>query len=421
MKDTLLNKISNFTAKLTQLKWIQGISRGGMQVMPFIMVGSFASLFAGLQFESYQSFLTSTGLGTALQWVTNCTTNIMGILFVYFIAKSYAEILNLEEKNIGIISIAIYLILCPSVMTETGSLLSFDYLGSKGVIMGIILAIVVVRIYQYILSKNVKIKLPEGTPEYVSNSFGAIIPFIILAIIALIIRMVFIYTPYNTIFESFYALLQIPLNAIVGENIFSQLVLNVVAQSLWVFGIHGSSIIDTLRGPIMFGLDGAQQAAYAANLPLPNIMGMAFSYMYYTAIMYPAVAIAVCCFAKSKRTKMVGKMALPASFFGISEPLVFGLPIVFNPILAIPFIFIPSIVMGIAYLITSLGLVATPIGVQVFNIPLAINGILNGSWTIAILQILLLILSVIMWMPFIKFADKKALEEEKIGELKSHE
>lgn len=61
-------------------------------------------------------------------------------------------------------------------MTETGSLLSFDYLGSKGVIMGIILAIVVVRIYQYILSKNVKIKLPEGTPEYVSNSFGAIIP-----------------------------------------------------------------------------------------------------------------------------------------------------------------------------------------------------------------------------------------------------
>lgn len=150
-------------------------------------------------------------------------------------------------------------------------------------------------------------------------------------------------------------------------------------------------------------------------------MGMAFSYMYYTAIMYPAVAIAVCCFAKSKRLKMVGKMALPASFFGISEPLVFGLPIVFNPILAIPFIFIPSIVMGIAYLITSLGLVATPIGVQVFNIPLAINGILNGSLTIAILQILLLILSVIMWMPFIKFADKKALEEEKIGELKSDE
>ena len=69
--------------------------------------------------------------------------------------------------------------------------------------------------------------------------------------------------------------------------------------------------------------------------------------------------------------------------------------------------------MGIAYLITSLGLVATPIGVQVFNIPLAINGILNGSWTIAILQILLLILSVIMWMPFIKFADKKHLKKKK--------
>lgn len=421
MKNRLLNKISQFTAKLTQLKWIQGISRGGMQVMPFIMVGSFASLFAGLQFESYQSFLADTGLSNALQWVTNCTTNIMGVLFVYFIAKSYAEILNLKEKNIGIISIAVYLILCPSVSAETGTLLSFDYLGSKGVIMGIVLAIVVVKIYQFILSKNIKIKLPEGTPEYVSDSFGAIIPFAVLAIFALVIRVIFAYTPYNTIFESFYALLQIPLNAIVGENIFSQLVLNIIAQSLWVFGIHGSSIIDTLRGPIMFGLDGVQQAAYAANLALPNIMGMAFSYMYYTAIMYPAVAIAVCLFAKSKRMKMVGKMALPASFFGISEPLVFGLPIVFNPILAIPFIFIPSIIMGLAYLITSLGLVSAPIGVQVFNIPLVINGILNGSWTIAVLQIVLLILSVVMWMPFIKYADRKALAEEKTGDVDQDE
>ena len=113
---------------------------------------------------------------------------------------------------------------------------------------------------------------------------------------------------------------------------------------------------------------------------------------------------------------MVGKMALPASFFGISEPLVFGLPIVFNPLLAIPFIFIPSIIMGIAYLVTYLGIVAAPIGVQVFNIPLGINGILNGSWSIAILQAVLVIVSIILWMPFIKYADKKALVEESSGE-----
>lgn len=87
MKDSILNKISGFTAKLTQLKWIQGISRGGMQVMPFIMVGSFASLFAGLQFASYQAFLTSSGLSSCLQWLTNCTTNIIGLLFMYFSIK----------------------------------------------------------------------------------------------------------------------------------------------------------------------------------------------------------------------------------------------------------------------------------------------------------------------------------------------
>ena len=287
--------------------------------------------------------------------------------------------------------------------------------------MGIVLALIIVQIYKFILSKDLNIKLPEGTPDYVSNSFSSILPFLLLALFALIVRYIFLFTPYKSIFVAFYAILQIPLTALVGENIFSQLILNIIAQSLWVFGVHGSSIIDSLRGPILFGLDSAQQAAYAIGAPLPNIIGMAFCYMYYAAIMYPAIAIAVCCFAKSKRMKMVGKMALPASFFGISEPLVFGLPIVFNPILAIPFIFIPSIIMGIAYLITNLGLVSAPIGVAVFNIPLAINGILNGSWTIAVLQIVLLVLSVIMWMPFIKIADKKALEEEKSGEVKSDE
>lgn len=412
----ILNKISSLTAKLTQVKWIQGVSRGGMQVMPFIMVGSFASLFAGLQFSQYQAFLSDTGLLNALQWITNCTTNIMGLLFVYFISKSYASILGIEEKSIGIISVAIYLILSPATITKSGTVLSFDYLGSKGVIMGIVLAIFTIKIYQYILSKNIKIKLPEGTPDYVSNSFEAIIPFVILSVIALVVRMIFIYTPYHTIFEAFYAILQIPLNALVGENIFSQLVLNMIAQFLWVFGIHGSSIIDSLRAPILFSLDGAQQAAYATGSTLPNIIRMSFAYLYYTAIMYPAIAIAVCLFAKSKRMKMVGKMALPASFFGISEPLVFGLPIVFNPLLAIPFIFIPSIIMGIAYLVTYLGIVAAPIGVQVFNIPLGINGILNGSWSIAILQAVLVIVSIILWMPFIKYADKKALVEESSGE-----
>ena len=93
---------------------------------------------------------------------------------------------------------------------------------------------------------------------------------------------------------------------------------------LWVFGIHGSTIIDSMRGPILFALDGAQQAAYANGQPLPNIMGMAFSYMYYTAIMYPAMAIALLIFSKSKRYKTLAKLALPASFFGISEPLAFG-------------------------------------------------------------------------------------------------
>lgn len=417
MNQKILNKINSFTGKLAQLKFLQGISNGGMQVLPFIMVGSIASLLVGLPIERYQFFISNFGIAEGLQWIANCSTNIMGLLFMYFVTKAYAEVLEVKSNAIGLLGIATYLMLLPEVFIEDKAAITFDYLGAKGVILGIILSILLVRFYKYLISLNISIKLPENTPDYVSNSFSAIIPFFLIAFVVLFLRLLFFNFFATSVFEGFYDVIQIPLNAIVGDNIFSQVILSIIAQFLWVFGIHGSSIIDSLRGPILFGLDGMQQAAYAAGESLPNVMGMAFSYIYYTAIMYPAIAIAILIFAKSKRMRLVGKMALPASFFGISEPLVFGLPIILNPILAIPFIIVPSVVMSIAYFVTSIGLISAPIGVQVFNIPMVINGILNGSWKIAALQVILLILSIILWAPFIKYADKQAVIEEKGGDI----
>lgn len=408
----LVNAMNSFASKMSANPYVKSISGGMMQALPFIMVGSIASLISGLPIAALQSFLAATGLGTVLTWTVNITTNILGILVAFFVASSLAEVLEVKAKIIGFLSVCSYLLLLASTNVEKNVYLSFDYTGSKGIIVAFFVAFITVKLFKSVTDKNFTIKMPEGTPEFVSNSFLSLIPVFCVFIFYIIVKLVFAITPFGNAFDAIYHIIQVPLSSIIGENIFVNILLNVIAQLLWVFGIHGSSIIDSMRGPILFALDGAQQAAYANGQTLPNIMGMAFSYMYYTAVMYPAMAIALLIFSKSKRYRTLAKLALPASFFGISEPLAFGLPVILNPILAIPFIIIPSIAMFIAYGVTSMGIVSAPIGVQVFNIPLVINGLMNGSVSIAILQIILLILSVVLWAPFIKIADSRILKEE---------
>lgn len=140
-----------------------------------------------------------------------------------------------------------------------------------------------------------------------------------------------------------------------------------------------------MTAPVLFALDGMNQALYAQGKEVPNIIGMAFSYITTTAVFYPAIAIAILLFAKSQRLKTVGKVAVAPAFFGISEPLVFGLPIVYNPMILIPWLFVPILNFGIGYMLTSVHLVAKCAGVTVFNIPMIFTGIMNGSISIAII------------------------------------
>ena len=142
-----------------------------------------------------------------------------------------------------------------------------------------------------------------------------------------------------------------------------------------------------MLAPILFGMDAANQAMYAAGEAIPNITGMAFNYIATTAVVYPAIAVAVLLFARSQQMKTVGKIAVAPAFFGISEPMVFGLPIVFNPVMMIPWIVLPSVNLLIAYFLMSTGIVAKCIGVTVFNVPMIFTGIMNGSFTIVLMEI----------------------------------
>jgi len=413
MENTIfIDKLSRFGDKVGNNIYLQAISQGGLSALPVIVVGSFASLFAGLPIHAWQNFIHQTGLAGGLGAVVNATTNLLGLLFTYGICKKLSEKMEIKTQITPILAAIVYMILLPvTVSAEGGAVLSFDYLGSKGMVVGILVSIITCKLYKFVIDKNITIKMPEGTPSYVSDSFLALIPAFVIIIFAMIVSMLVKFTPYDNVFNMIYSILQIPLTALMGTSLFANSVLNILVQASWALGIHPGYLTGTV-GPIMFALDGANQAAYAAGQQVPNIIGMAFSYITTTAVLYPAIAVSILLFAKSGRLRTVGKVAVAPAFFGISEPLIFGLPIVLNPLILIPWLIAPALNFFVGYILVSTGLVARAAGVIVFNVPMIFTGLLNGSYTISLMEIGLFMLDILLFFPFIKILDKKYSAEE---------
>lgn len=412
-KASFTDRLSVLSDKISANVYLQGISQGVMMMLPVIIIGAFASLFSGLPVPFWQNFIQASGLGGALSMVINGTTNMLGVYFTYGIARTFAEKTGLKSRIAGIFAIMVYMILLPSYSAEgVGSYLAFDYTGTKGMIIGIIIAVLTVKVIQAVTDRNITIRMPEGTPEYVSRSFAALIPGFIVVILAMIVRMLFALTSYGSAFDCLYGVLQIPLQTLLGGSVVSNIVIQILTQVCWGLGIH-PGFLSSMTAPVLFGLDGANQAAFAAGQPVPNTIGMAMSYSTTIACFYPAIAVCVLLFAKSRELKTVGKIAVAPAFFGISEPMIFGLPIMLNPVMIIPWIICPVVNFVLAYAACSIGIVAKYAGVIVFNFPMIATGLLNGSFSIALMEVVLFVIDVLIFLPFVKVLDRRKLEAEK--------
>lgn len=157
-KTTFTDKLTLLSDRISGNLYLQSISQGIMVMLPVIIIGAFASLFSGLPVNFWQSFIQSTGLSSALSMVINATTNMLGVYFTYGIARTFAEKQGMHSKLSGILAVVVYFILLPSYATEEiGSYLAFDYTGTKGMIVGILLAVLTVKVVKAITDRNITI------------------------------------------------------------------------------------------------------------------------------------------------------------------------------------------------------------------------------------------------------------------------
>lgn len=246
----------------------------------------------------------------------------------------------------------------------------------------------------------------------VERSFKALTTVAFVAILFLIIKIGFAMTAFETFPNLIAIVIQTPLKAL-GSNFISFLILMTIVNVLWFFGIHGHLVALSVMLPVYIQMDLQNLAASEAGKAMPNILGQSFVYVYAPGMCVLAGFIFWLWKSKVKRYNAVAKLSLIPAIFGIGEPLAFGVPYVYNFVLFIPVVFNGIVNYILAYAGTMLGLLPRLNGVSINGMPVVVSGFLTGGFSVALFQLLMILLSIIIWKPFVLRLCKMEEEKEK--------
>lgn len=419
MMEKLTNKISLFIEPFAEwvgkMKFLNALAECMQVLLPITVIGSFACLFAFIDIGPWQTFLASCPfLATVFMNAQSWTLSIISLYVVIVLPYLYAKRLEMDEPLACVpLTLAAFLLLTP---TELYTSIPSTWLGHAGMFSAFIITWLVVRFAKLCIDKNITIKMPAGVPHYIEATFAVLIPAAVVIFGCSLIGQAFANTSYGSIHQLIYSLIQMPLQNI-GTSFIGLLITEIVMTLAMFCGIHGSSVAP-FTDALQTIANEQNLAAIAAGTEIPNIYGTGLLNSIQLGGIGATLGFGILLFAfsKSKRYKKLGRVAIIPQIFNIGEPILFGVPIMLNPLLFIPYMGGVIANTCISYFSIWSGLVARPNGVNPsWTVPGILQGLLGFSvpWQGALLQIVLLLVDIAIWYPFFKIIDRQALEEEK--------
>ncbi|SDK19975.1 PTS cellobiose transporter subunit IIC [Sediminibacillus albus] len=435
--EVLENILMPIADKLNNNRYLTALRNGFMVALPFIIFGSIFVVIANFPFldkwiseDAYAAYQAALGPASA------STLSIMGLFVILGIGYKLTEHYGGEAIYGGAVALASFLILTPQVIDfvtsadvteEVGGVIPTASLGAEGMFLGIFTAFIAAELYRFFVQKDWTIKMPAGVPDAVSRSFSALIPITMTLSTFLVVRIIFSYTPFGTVQDFIYTLIQEPLTAL-GSGLPATLVAVLLIQLFWFFGLHGQIIVNSVFDPIWYALNNQNLEAFNAGQELPNIVTKQFIDTFIVGIggsgMTLAVIIGIFLIGRSRQLKELGKLGAPAGIFNVNEPIIFGLPIIMNPLVIIPWLIAPVVVTFITYFTMAGGLVPYPNGVIVpWTTPAVLSGFLatGNAWQGGVLQLVNIAVVFVIWWPFLKIMDKQYYENEQSAENERNE
>ena len=410
---TILEKVlMPITNYMNRNKYICAIRDSFSIMMPVIIVGSFALLF--------NIFVcTKTGLAQfeGLAWLENYSKIFSTVNFTCISCMALWLVFlmgyQLGEKQNKLLS-ALITTVCFLVVSDQENLLS--NLGASALFLAFFVAILSNLIFVNLMRfEKIKIKLPASVPPMIARSFNSLIP----AWITITVFGIFAGTLYgatglyiNTII---YNVIQVPFNQIIGSQIGVSIIV-VLSQLLWWTGIHGHMAMNVIAKPVRTAALAANIAAVSAGLVPEEFYTLAYVHLFTNlggSGIVISLALAILVFSKRQEYKDITKLSMIPLICGISEPMVFGLPIMLNPIFLIPFVLVPLITANIGYYAITSGFLVSSYVESVAGMPMFIQQFLgfSGQWQAILLTVVVLVIGFLSYAPFVILSNKKTESE----------
>ncbi|WHY79055.1 PTS transporter subunit EIIC [Neobacillus sp. WH10] len=420
MRNALERIITPLTNFLGNSKVVNAITQGMMMTIPVTIGVTLFAILGNLPFEWWQTLIKQAGLYTHMQDMISATLSLLAVYMVVIIAYSYAKEEGLNGMIAGVIALGSFLCLMPMSVTvgkEHIPAILTQYLGSDGIFVAMFVGVLTSKLYCYLTRKNIGVKLPESVPPMVSDAINPVFISIIIFTIIFFVRVLFGYTPYENVFNFVSQVVALPVK-VIGSSVWSVIGIFTFMNLCWFFGLHPAPIINVWYGATA-PLFTAAITAFASGAPISEIPYLAFSLMHFAVIVGGTgntLGLAInLLFAKSEQYKSLGKIGIVPNIFNINEPIVFGLPLVLNPIYFIPLVTSTVVggLIGIVFLkITGILSRFNPLIELPWVTPAPFAGYVSGGWLLMLMIVLIIISQILLYYPFFKIGDKKAYEAE---------
>ena len=423
-----LEKIMGSSAeKLGNNKVLIAIRDGFLVSTPLIIVASIFLVIANFPIPGYVDFLAQffgQGWPSKMDAIIDSTFSVLGLLGAVGIGYAYARQLESDPIAGGAVALVCFLIITPKVHSDFVNAangkafngFALAHLGSAGMFLAMITAIISVKIFVTIKNKGWVIKMPDGVPPAVTQSFAALIPSAFAMFFFFVVYLVFSATDYQYAHNFIYKILQAPLMGF-GQSLIFEPIYQFLSTLFWFFGINGPAVTNTVFNPIHLALTAENLEAFKQGATLPNIFTGPFGDFFGNfggGGSTLSLVFLMVFFGKSERMKKLGRLAIVPGIFGINEMIIFGLPVVLNPLIVIPFILTPLVNTILSTIATLIGLIPYTTGAALpWTTPFFFSGWLStGSIVAGLFQIVLIIIGMCIYYPFFRVIDKQYLHEE---------
>ncbi len=416
--DFIEQKLAPIASKVSAQRHISAIRDGFISAIPFMILGSFLLVFAFPPFAADSSFaLGQWWVELSEKYFEQIMTPFhmsMGIMSCYIaigIAYNLAQSYRLDPLPTAMLSLMTFLLIA-TPMKE--NVLPGSFLNATGIFSAIIVAIYVTELTRFLKAHHIGIKLPEQVPHKIRQSFDLLIPALVIILTIYPVNLMLQGQLGMILPEAIMALFKPLIWA--SDTLPAILFATFLAHVLWFAGIHGAAIVGGIMAPFYLVNVGMNQEALTAGSELPAIFTESFWSFFIVLGGSGATFALVLLYLRSRSVflRSIGKLSFIPSIFNINEPVIFGSPIVMNPVLFIPFVGIPMLNATIAYTAASTDLIGKVVSLVPWTAPAPIGAAWSAGWQMSngLLVIVLIVLDLALYYPFFKIYEEQLIAQE---------